>query len=129
MILDASFLVDVLRGNEAVSEWEAELSEHSVGVVTAISVMELWEGIHLTDATEEERERVRSLLEEVTHAEFDRESAMLAGECSAALIGEGERIEIEDVMIAAIALQRDEPVLTGNPDHFERVEGMDVKTY
>lgn len=129
MILDTSFLVDVLRGNEAVTEWEEELSERGGGVVTAISVMELWEGIHRTDATEEERQRVRRLLEEVTHAEFDHESAMLAGECSAALLSEGARIEIEDVMIAAIALQRHEPLLTGNPDHFERIDSVDVETY
>lgn len=129
MILDTSFLVDVLRGNEAVTEWEEELGERGDGIVTAISVMELWEGIHRTNATEEERQRIRRLLEEVTHAAFDRESAMLAGECSAALLGEGARIEIEDVMIAAIALQRDEPILTGNPDHFERIDGVDVETY
>lgn len=91
--------------------------------------MELWEGIHLTDATDEERERVQRLLEGLTHAPFDRESAMLAGERSATLTTEGTEIEIEDVMIAAIALNRNEPILTGTPDHFERIEDADVETY
>lgn len=68
MILDTSFLIDVLRGNEAVTEWEAELDERGVGVVTAISVMELWEGIQLTDAADEEREQVHRLLEGLGHA-------------------------------------------------------------
>lgn len=129
MILDTSFLIDVLRGCDTVTEWEQELDERGIGAVTAVSVMELWEGIHLTDATDEERERIHRLLEGLTHAAFDRESAMLAGELSAALTTEGTPIEIEDVMIAAIAQQRNESILTGNPDHFERIEGVEVETY
>jgi len=78
MILDTSFLIDVLRGNDAVTEWERELDERGVGVVTAISIMELWEGVHLADATDEER---------------------------------------------------NEPILTGNPDHFERLDDVGVESY
>lgn len=89
MILDTSFLVDVLRGDDAVIEWERELDGGTVGVVTAISVMELWEGIHLTDATDEECERVRELLEGLRFAAFDRGSAMLAGEHGAELTTAG----------------------------------------
>lgn len=38
-------------------------------------------------------------------------------------------MDIEDVMIAAVALERDDAVLTGDPDHFERIEGLAVETY
>jgi predicted nucleic acid-binding protein len=54
---------------------------------------------------------------------------MLAGECSANLSADGTPIEIEDVMIAAIARQRNEPILTGNPTHFERIDHIEVETY
>jgi tRNA(fMet)-specific endonuclease VapC len=129
MILDTSFLIDVLRGNETVTEWEAELAESAVPVVTAISVMELWEGIQLADASDAERRRVRALLSELTHASFDLDSAMIAGERSAELVREGPQIDLEDVMIAAIALERGEPVLTRNPEHFERIPDVAVETY
>lgn len=129
MILDTSFLIDVLRGDESVDEWEREIDERRAGVVTSITVMELWEGIHRTDATDKERERVLELLEGLTHVDFDRESAMQAGEISATLAQNGERIEAEDVMIAAIALSRDDAVLTGNPTHFERIDGLEVQSY
>jgi tRNA(fMet)-specific endonuclease VapC len=66
MILDTSFLIDVLRGNEKVTEWEKKLDERELGVVTSITVMELWEGIHLTEASDSERERVEELLEGLT---------------------------------------------------------------
>lgn len=129
MILDTSFLVDVLRGEAATVEWERELAETAAPVVTSISVMELWEGIHMADPSEGERERVRELLSGLTQAAFDRESAMVAGELSATLTAGGTPIDVEDVMIAAVALDRGEPVLTGNPDHFERIQGLDVETY
>lgn len=129
MILDTSFLIDVLRGDESVDEWEREIDERRAGIVTSITVMELWEGIHRTEATDEERERVRELLEGLTHVDFDRESAMRAGEISATLAQNGERIEAEDVMIAAIALERDHAVLTGNMAHFDRIDGLEVESY
>lgn len=129
MILDTSFLIDVLRGEEATREWEATLDEAGVGVVTAISVMELWEGIHLADATEAERDAVERLITGLHHADFDRPAATWAGETNAALTREGRRAEVEDVMIGAIARQRDEPVLTRNVEDFERLPGVSVERY
>lgn len=129
MILDTSFLIDVLSGEEAVKEWEAELSESSQGTITSISVMELWEGVSLADANESERDRVQELLDGLNHAAFDHEGALLAGELNAKLAEKGTPIETADVMIAAIALDRDEPVLTRNEDHFDRVEELTVESY
>lgn len=129
MILDTSFLIDVLRGIEAVADWERELDDQGGGIITSISIMELWEGIHLADASAAERDRVHRLLQGLTHAAFDRGSAMAAGEINAALVEDGTPVDIEDVMIAAIARNLDEPVLTGNPGHFKRIPGVNIETY
>lgn len=91
--------------------------------------MELWKGVHLADASASERGRVEELLSGLAHAAFDQESAMVAGELSATLTGDGEPIQVEDVMIAAVASVRGEAVLTRNPDHFERIEGLSVESY
>lgn len=129
MILDTSFLIDVLRGDEAVEERERELDEEGVGVVTAISVMELWEGIHLADATETEHDAVERLLSGIHHADFDRPAAMWAGETNATLSRQGQVVQVEDVMIGAVASERDEPVLTRNVEDFERLPGVSVESY
>lgn len=129
MILDTSFLIDVLRGDESVTSWEGELDDRGAGTVTAISVMELWEGIHLADASDAERDRVGRLLHGLTHAAFDQDSAMAAGEINATLVKDGSPIDTEDVMIAAIARTLNEPVLTRNPDHFDRIDGLETETY
>lgn len=54
---------------------------------------------------------------------------MLAGEIDAALKERGERIDVEDAMIGAIAVNRNEAALTRNASHFERIEGVAVETY
>ena len=129
MILDTSFLVDVLRGEEATHDWVDFLDEEGLGVVTAISVMELWEGIHLTDATASEREAVEALLSGLHHADFDRPSAMRSGRTSVELSREGQSAQVEDVMIAAIATELGQPVLTRNVADFERLPDVAVDTY
>lgn len=129
MLLDTTFLVDVLRGAEGVEDLERELNDRGAGTVSAISVMELWEGIRRMDRTKDEQAAVDRLLSGLTEASFDRETAMRAGTLNAELTDAGEPIDVEDVMIAATALQRDEPVLTRNVDHFDRIDGLDVERY
>ena len=129
MILDTSVIIDVLRGADGVSEWEAELDESGSAAVTPISVMELWEGVHRSTASERERERVETLLTGLTEVPFGRSAAMRAGKLSAELSAAGTPIEVEDLMIAAIAIENGEAVLTGNAAHFERIAGLTVETY
>jgi predicted nucleic acid-binding protein len=40
-----------------------------------------------------------------------------------------EGIGLVDALIASIALEYDEPIVTGDPDDFRRVEGVRVETY
>lgn len=129
MILDTSFLIDVLRGDESASGWAERLEEDAFGAVTPVTVMELWEGIHLGESTESERAAVESLLEGLHNVDFDQPAAMTAGEINATLTREGDAVEVEDVIIGAIALVRDDPVLTRNVEDFERIPGLTVESY
>lgn len=52
-----------------------------------------------------------------------------AGRVSGELYATGEPIDREDWVIAATALHEDEPVPTRSVDHFERIDGLDVRTY
>lgn len=91
--------------------------------------MELREGVHLIEPTDEERERVEGPLDGLHEAAFDRAWGKEAGRISADLTTGGRTIEDADVMIAATALVRDEPVLTRDASHFERIDGLDVNRY
>lgn len=129
MILDTTFLIDVMNSEERVADLVADLDASGTSMVTTTSVMELWEGIHRVDSTENERERVEELLTDLREAPFDRDCAMKAGEINANLASDGRPIDVEDVMIAATALVHDVPVVTRNVSHFERIDGLEVVSY
>lgn len=129
MILDTTFLVDLLRGDPEVADLARELDERGSPVVTAITVMELIEGAALADVPDRSRDRVHELLSGLTTASFDSRAGARAGTVSAELSERGEQIEIPDVVIAAVALERGESVLTRNTAHFERISGLDVEPY
>lgn len=129
MILDTSFLVDVLQGEESVEDLVNTIDETGPPRVSAVSVMELWEGIHLADSADAERAGVRELLEGLHEVPFDRECAIEAGTINAALQEAGQRIELADVQIAGTARVHGVPVVTGNADHFDRIADVRVVDY
>ena len=129
MILDTTVIVDILRGNDAVSDVMNRIDRTTVPRVSAVTVMELIEGAEYSDRSEEERAAIRSILTELDQVSFDENCAIVAGEISATLLAAGERIEPADIMIAATARSRDLPVVTGNGKHFRRVNGLDLVEY
>lgn len=129
MILDTTFLVDVLRGDESVSQRLAAVDATGTPFVSSVTAMELHEGIRLAESSSAEREAVDGLLEDVNDLPFDRDCGVRAGEINANLIAAGEPIGEIDAMIAATALVYGYPVVTRNRDRFERVDGLEVLSY
>lgn len=129
MILDTTFLVDVLRGDAVVRDAIEIVDEQDHVSVSTVTVMELWDGVRRVATSEREREATIRLLSEIREVPFDGASARVAGDVAARLAANGTPIESTDVMIAATAIARDVPVVTRNVDHFERVEELSVLTY
>lgn len=130
MFVDTSFLIDVLRGEDEVGGWVERFGKgEKEPLVSAITVMELWEGAHLAHGVEEEIRIIEELLEGLTTVPFEPEDGKLAGELRAQLRLRGLTIDVEDVMIAASALTSKLPVLTRNSKHFKNVRGLEVETY
>lgn len=130
MIEDTSFLLDVLRGDEAAIE-RLELLERSntPEKVASITVCELHEGVARSNRSDQEREQVLDVLQSKPVVSADHAIMRLAGELRGELISDGSVIDREDCIIAATALDLGEPVLTGNESHFSRIPGLDVRTY
>lgn len=129
MILDTTFVIDVLNGDPSAERRRIELDERGDAAVSAVSVFELVEGAYLSDRTDDELATILEFLSRLYVLPVDGEIALLAGELSAELISRGERIEAEDVLIAATAVKNDASILTRNVDHFERLEGVAVEAY
>jgi len=97
--------------------------------VSAITVMELYEGIQRSQASEAERRAVETLLSEVNELPSDRAAATKAGAITATLADAGQPIDETDVVIAATALVNGLPVVTRNLEHFERIDDLAVRSY
>lgn len=130
MIQDTSFVVDLLRGNEAAAQFldiiEREARPQKVSSVT---VLELFEGVGRADTPADKQARILDVLESKHVVSADQAVMRKAGKLSGELLSCGERIEREDCIIAATALLNDEPVITRNTAHFERIDGLEVRAY
>lgn len=129
MILDTSFLIDVLRGSTAVEDLLETVDARGTAAVSTVSVMELWEGVQRAAASDRERAAVEALLGDIRTAPFDRNCAIKAGALNAELAEAGTPVATADVMIAATAHVHDWPVVTRNVEDFERFDDLEVLTY
>lgn len=129
MILDTSFLIDVLKGDEEALEWEKRMEKGEEPYISPITVMEIWEGALRSRKTEEELKKIKELLQGLSTIDFGLEEGRTSGEIRAYLKDKGSIIDVEDVMIAASAINSNQKVLTRNPDHFARIENLRVETY
>jgi predicted nucleic acid-binding protein len=130
MILDTSFLIDVMNGDAAALETVDEIEAAEVPQrIPAMTLQELYIGVGMSELPEQERREIERIIEArpvvPTSAAIARKAGRIDGELRAA----GEPIDIGDATIGATAVVCDEPVVTGNPDHFERISGIEVVSY
>jgi predicted nucleic acid-binding protein len=72
---------------------------------------------------------VLAVLDSKTVLPADHDVMRRAGWISGSLYADRRPIDREGRVVAATALREDEPVVTRNVDHFERVPGLDVRSY
>ncbi|MDY6768743.1 MAG: PIN domain-containing protein [Candidatus Nanohaloarchaea archaeon] len=132
MILDTSFLIDLMHGEDQAREKLAALEAETVPVkMSSLSAFELFYGAERYVEPDEERQKIVAALDEAGAGRvgLSWETGRRAGKIKAELERDGRSIGAVDILIAATALEEETPLLTGNPDHFDRVPGLDVETY
>ena len=130
MILDTTFLVDLLRGDRVALAMREELEGGSDPLrVPSVVLFELWEGIERARNPPREREVVEETLTAYATLPFTPEHAQRAGTVSASLLRRGIRVGDIDLLIAGTALVEEDVVLTRNARDFERIPDLRVRTY
>ncbi len=131
MILDTSFLIDLLRGKDQKVKQKAEELDRvfTTREVSAITVMELWRGACKAAKTKKEKEKVDTLLQSLVIHNFNQTTAKYAAEIEVDLEKRGEMIDLEDIMIAATARATNKKILTRNNKHFKRIQNITIETY
>ena len=129
VVLDTSFLVDILRNAPRAVELLVEIEgKEPTLLVAAPTVMELWEGALGSKASEKEKARVDALLTSVNVLYLDVRAAKRAAELDFELSGKGTPLELQDIMIAAIAMANGETVVTKDSD-YARIPGLKILKY
>ncbi|WP_226010928.1 type II toxin-antitoxin system VapC family toxin [Halomicrobium salinisoli] len=131
MILDTSFVEDVASGEEdAVQAADVLRQEGIPERLSVITLYELYWGVSYVDTPQHERDRIDGVLESKETYDVTPEIARKAGRITGRLSSDGRPInDPGDELIGATGVVHDEPVLTRNVDHFERIPGLEVETY
>lgn len=130
MILDTTFLIDLMSGDEDAAATARQLDADRVPQrIPAMVVYELFVGVGYSDRTESELRRIEAVLESRPVLELDERTMRKAGRIKGRLKATGENVAPKDVIVAATGVVRDEPVLTRNEADFERIPDLDVRSY
>lgn len=131
MILDTSFLEDVAREDSAALEAAATLEEKQIPErLSAMTLYELYWGVGYVDRPQAERDAVDAVLGTKEVYPVTPEIARKAGRIAGSLGRQGEPLnDPGDELIGATGLVHEEPVLTKNVDHFERIPNLEVEPY
>ncbi len=120
MVADSDVLIDFLRGR---GDWTRRIAlelESRPFATTAIAAFE----IRSAARTARQRKAVDTLLEAMTILPFGPEEARVAAGIRQQVESRGQPIRMADYMIAAVCIAADGVLLTRNPKHFERVDGL-----
>jgi len=129
MILDTTFIIDLLRGNQAAITKAEELLKRNEPIrATTVSVFEIWQGAEDIN-NPIKKEKIDKFISSVGFVILDIESAKKAGSIFASLKSQGLLIEGADCMIAGITLTNNEVLLTRNKKHFERIKDLKIESY
>jgi len=129
--LETTFAIDLLRGvnKEAREKMQSLEKNREIITISAPTIIELISGSILTPKIEREKDKIIEFVSSFITLNLDKDSAIKSGEIEAELTKRGEKIGIEDVMIAAIALQNNEKLITRNIKHFEKIKGLNIEDY
>ena len=128
-VLDSSFLVDLVRGDEralrALARFENEYHDLST---TVINLLELFRGVYLSERREENMKEVMEIARGLDLLGIGWETFQIYGTLCATLMGSGVPVDEFDMVIAALALQADGRIVTRD-QHFRHIPGLEIISY
>ncbi|MHA2247412.1 MAG: type II toxin-antitoxin system VapC family toxin [Candidatus Hodarchaeales archaeon] len=129
MILDTDFLIDVLRRRQSAIEKLTELRDSPEELfVTHINLCELYRGAYQSKNIQENLVEIDTLLNYLGILPFTQTADQRFGELITQLEKQGRKIGEMDTLIASLALDQGQMILTRNIKHFKQT-GVAIATY
>ncbi|ADQ69418.1 nucleic acid-binding protein [Halogeometricum borinquense DSM 11551] len=130
MIVDTNVLIRLMQGDEDATRKIRELEdEHVPLALSSMTLFELYHSVERVDSPDERRRKIASVIDSKPTYPADGAVMKKAGRLDGRLTDDGRQVGIGDTVIAATALVHEEPVLTENVAHFERIDGLEVESY
>jgi len=128
--LDTSVLVALIRKDRAALDaLKAESRRGGFVSTTTINLCELYAGAYGSKDPQRELRRVQDLVTNLGLLGLDAKAAKRYGELVNDATLKREPIGDFDLIIASIALENDEKMVTRNVKHFRKVHGLEVDTW
>lgn len=122
--LDSDMIINFLRNERtSVNKILALQEKDEFITTTSINEFEIWKGIERSNS-EKKKEEIEQFFKDIEIFTFESKASKKAAEIFEDLRLKGEPIDELDVMISAIAITRNEPLLTNNKNHFERIKEL-----
>ncbi len=130
MIEDTSFIIDLLHDDpDALQYLELVETANRPEKIASVTVLELYEAVPQLAVPESRQQKILDVLDTRHTVAADERVMRKAGKISGQLRARGDEIDREDCIIGATGVLTDEPVVTRNMDHFDRIDGLRVETY
>jgi tRNA(fMet)-specific endonuclease VapC len=128
--IDTSFLIALLRRDpNAEAKLESFVQDGVTISTTPICACELFAGAYKAKKRDLEIKRVKEFLSRMELLAFSTQACERFGRIRSELESTGTPIGDFDIMIAAIAITHNQPVLTGDVEHFQKISGLTVESW
>jgi len=126
-LVDTDWAVHWLHGNERIRQRMEELRGQGLAL-SAVSLAELWEGVHYSRDPLQSEHGLNDFLRRVSFVSIDEETCKLFGKERGRLRAAGKRVADFDLIIGVTARRHDLTLLTNNRRHFENIEGLRIES-
>ena len=121
--LDSDILINFFRKDKETVEKIELLKDKEVLFTTSINSFEILRGFSKIDKTD----AVNKFLLTLKILDFDFDASQKAAELSEILRKQGNPLDPMDLMIASISIMNNQPLLTRNIKHFNRIPGLTIQ--
>ena len=126
-LVDTDWVIHWFNNHEPIQRRLEALRSQGLAL-SAVSLAELWEGVHYSRNPQESERGLYDFLRLVSLLGVDEETCKLFGRERGRLRAEGKRVGDFDLLIGVTAIQHDLTLLTNNRRHFENVQGLRIES-
>ncbi len=120
MVVDTNIFIDHLRAKDKLTTELFKSYSKSELFISPVTIYELYMGVN----SDEKKNYIELIIEPFRIYNFDKSTSLEAANIFIQLKKKNQLIEFRDIFIAATCIVHNQPLLTKNTKHFQRIEGL-----